>query len=166
MQTNKKGGAEPQGSSSDLENDPGSTASGLAAEEINLVTSHELESREADKTSGNGAKKGMDNSSDSSSPNGSKESSTGSSSKPSQKKAADGKAGSLIQFLKEVLFEFRKISWPGGKEVMQATWSVLALVAIITLLVLGFDWVLAHAFFGPLEHWARLHGMGGAGLAR
>jgi preprotein translocase SecE subunit len=70
--------------------------------------------------------------------------------------------GDLRQFAKEVIAEFKKISWPAGKEVMQATWSVLALVTILTLLVLGFDYVLAHFAFGPLEHWARLHG-GGTG---
>ncbi len=160
MQTNKKGGSEPQGSSNDLDNNPGSPASEVAPEEIKLVTSSELESRELEKKSGDGAKKGMDNSSDSSSAK----------SQDSKKKAAatgGGGDGNLIQFLREVLFEFKKITWPGGKEVVQATWSVLALVAIITLLVLGFDWVLAHAFFGPLEHWSRIHGgLGGPGLAR
>ena len=66
----------------------------------------------------------------------------------------------LTAFLQDVLGEFRKISWPGSKESVQATWSVLALVAVITLLVLGFDWVLGHFIFGPLDHWARVHGGG------
>lgn len=69
----------------------------------------------------------------------------------------------IRQFLKDVAVEFTKITWPGRPQVMQETWSVLFLVALITLLVLGFDWFLAHAIFGPLEHWARLHG-GGVGL--
>jgi preprotein translocase SecE subunit len=69
----------------------------------------------------------------------------------------------IRQFLKDVVVEFTKITWPGRPQVMQETWSVLFLVALITLLVLGFDWFLAHAIFGPLEHWARLHG-GGVGL--
>jgi preprotein translocase SecE subunit len=80
-------------------------------------------------------------------------------------KGSQKKKGSLIQLVKEVVIEFRKISWPGSKEVIQATWSVLALVAIITLLVLGFDWLLGHAFFSPLEHFARMHG-GGVGSGR
>ncbi len=66
------------------------------------------------------------------------------------------------QFLKEVVIEFGKITWPGRPQVIQETWSVLFLVTAITLLVLGFDWFLGHAVFGPLEHWARLHG-GGVG---
>ena len=69
----------------------------------------------------------------------------------------------IRQFLKDVVVEFTKITWPGRTQVLQETWSVFFLVALITLLVLGFDWFLAHAVFGPLEHWARLHG-GGVGL--
>jgi len=69
----------------------------------------------------------------------------------------------MRQFLKDVVVEFTKITWPSRNQVLQETWSVLFLVALITLLVLGFDWFLSHAIFGPLEHWARLHG-GGVGL--
>lgn len=64
------------------------------------------------------------------------------------------------QFVKEVFVEFGKISWPGRQQVIKETWSVLFLVTVITLMVLGFDWFLGHAIFGPLEHWARLHGGG------
>lgn len=69
----------------------------------------------------------------------------------------------IRQFLKDVVIEFTKITWPGRPQVIQETLSVLFLVALITVVVLGFDWFLAHAVFGPLEHWARLHG-GGVGL--
>lgn len=69
----------------------------------------------------------------------------------------------IRQFLKDVVVEFTKITWPSRSQVLQETWSVLFLVALITLLVLGFDWFLGHVVFGPLEHWARLHG-GGVGL--
>jgi preprotein translocase SecE subunit len=69
----------------------------------------------------------------------------------------------IRQFLKDVVVEFTKITWPGKQQVIQETLSVLFLVALITIAVLGFDWFLAHAIFGPLEHWARLHG-GGVGL--
>jgi preprotein translocase SecE subunit len=64
------------------------------------------------------------------------------------------------QFFSEVVVEFRKISWPDRAQVIRETWSVLVLVTVITLLVLGFDWVLGNAVFGPLEHFARLHGAG------
>jgi preprotein translocase SecE subunit len=70
---------------------------------------------------------------------------------------------SVAQFLKEVVIEFRKISWPGRAQVLKETWSVLFLVAAITLMVLGFDWFLNHAVFMPLEDWARLHGGGYGG---
>lgn len=96
-----------------------------------------------------------------------------------QKKASDGKGkkhdddeveiGESLkdfrQFLKDVVIEFSKISWPPRNQVIKETWSVLFLVSVITLMVLGFDWFLGHAIFGPLEHWARLHG-GGIGIGR
>jgi len=65
----------------------------------------------------------------------------------------------FIQFLKEVNVERRKISWPHRDQVLRETLSVLFLVALMTLLVLGFDWILGH-IFGLLEHFARLHGGG------
>ena len=68
----------------------------------------------------------------------------------------------IRQFLKEVSIEFRKITWPGRRQVIQETYSVLFLVTLITLMVLGFDWFLGKGIFGPLEHFARLHG-GGVG---
>ncbi len=69
---------------------------------------------------------------------------------------------SARQFLREVVIEFNKISWPTRVQVIQESYSVLFLVSIITLMVLAFDWFLGHAVFAPLEHWARLHG-GGVG---
>jgi preprotein translocase SecE subunit len=91
----------------------------------------------------------------------------GNESKKAQSK--DEGAGGLLktmsdfqQFLKGVLVEFGKISWPSRGQVIQETTTVLCLVAIITVMVLAFDWFLGHAVFGPIEHWARLHG-GGVG---
>ena len=81
-------------------------------------------------------------------------------SKDAKKKGLADTVGNILQFLKEVNIERRKISWPGRDQVIRETWSVLFLVAIITGLVLGFDWLLGHLIFGPLEHWARLHGGG------
>jgi len=69
---------------------------------------------------------------------------------------------SARQFLKEVVIEFNKITWPGRSQVIQETYSVLFLVTVITLMVLSFDWFLGNVIFGPLEYWARLHG-GGVG---
>ncbi len=69
----------------------------------------------------------------------------------------------FINFLKDVRVEFRKIDWPSRPQVIQETWSVLVLVTMVTLFVLCVDWVLAHAFFSPLDAWARMHG-GGIGL--
>jgi preprotein translocase SecE subunit len=66
----------------------------------------------------------------------------------------------LIHFLQEVWIEFKKVTWPTRDQVFRETCSVLVLVAMLTIMVLAFDWVLAHAFFTPLEDWARLHGGG------
>ncbi len=77
------------------------------------------------------------------------------------KKKGDESGGDLItesrQFLKEVYIEFRKITWPDRAQVVKETWSVLFLVTAITLMVLGFDWFLGHAVFGPIEHFAKTH---------
>jgi len=64
------------------------------------------------------------------------------------------------QFLRDVAIEHRKITWPEMPQIVRETWSVLVLVACITVLVLAFDWVLGQAIFGPLEHFARLYGAG------
>jgi preprotein translocase SecE subunit len=66
------------------------------------------------------------------------------------------------QFLREVRIEFYKISWPDRLQVVRETYSVLVLVTLITVTVLAFDWFLSSAIFGPLEHFARMHG-GGVG---
>lgn len=80
------------------------------------------------------------------------------------KKSKEQKKGNALtelrQFLFEVFVEFRKITWPSREQVFKETLSVLFLVAVITLMVLGFDWVLGNVVFGPLEHFARLHGGG------
>jgi len=68
----------------------------------------------------------------------------------------------FIQFLKEVNIEARKITWPERGLVLRETWGVIVLVAVLTFLVLGFDWTVGHFVFQPLEHWARILG-GGVG---
>lgn len=108
-----------------------------------------------------------------------KKSSTESSNKPKAKAAVSSKTNGTAdeyhepafiisadtfteakEFFKEVVIEFRKISWPDRAQVIRETWSVLVLVAAITVLVLAFDWVLGNMVFGPLEHYIRLHGGG------
>ncbi len=64
------------------------------------------------------------------------------------------------QFLREVGIEHHKITWPDRNQIFRETWSVLVLVASITVVVLFFDWVLGQAIFGPLEHFARIYGAG------
>lgn len=104
--------------------------------------------------------KGKNRGDASGSPNKAKEAMNKDKAKDSEKGNASNTVRDIFQFLKEVNAERRKISWPGREQVIRETWSVLVLVAVITGLVLGFDWVLGHFVFGPLEHWARLHGGG------
>jgi preprotein translocase SecE subunit len=77
-------------------------------------------------------------------------------------KGKDGPKGiaQALQFSHEVLVEFRKVTWPARRQVFRETCSVLFLVAAITLMVLGFDWLLSHLVFNPIESWARMHGGG------
>ncbi|MCW5821932.1 MAG: preprotein translocase subunit SecE [Cyanobacteria bacterium TGS_CYA1] len=63
----------------------------------------------------------------------------------------------FAKFLKEVRTEIKKISWPERGQVFKETWSVVVLVTLITFLVLGYDYVLGHFVFGPIEHWAKIH---------
>jgi len=90
------------------------------------------------------------------------------SAKPKGKKEdkKDGERANFIahfaQFLKEVNVESRKITWPERALVLRETWGVIVLVAVLTFLVLGFDWAIGHFVFQPLEHWARILG-GGVG---
>jgi preprotein translocase SecE subunit len=73
------------------------------------------------------------------------------------------KPGGVSQFLKEVAIEHSKITWPDNRQVARETWSVIVLVSALTVIVLGVDWILGNAIFGPIEHWAKLYG---AGLGR
>ena len=66
----------------------------------------------------------------------------------------------VVTVLREVAIEHRKITWPDRRQIVRETWSVIFLVSAITVMVLGIDWVLGHVIFGPLEHWARIHGAG------
>jgi preprotein translocase SecE subunit len=81
---------------------------------------------------------------------------------PKKPKAEDKKdrMGDAIKgsftFAKEVKNEARKITWPPRRQVVQETWSVIVLVAFITIMVLGFDYALGNWIFGPIEHFAKL----------
>lgn len=79
-------------------------------------------------------------------------------------KKSERRQGGLIsdtrQFLKDVAQEYRKITWPGRAQVVQETYSVIVLVTLITLMVLGMDWVFSKFVFAPIEDWARYMGGG------
>lgn len=70
------------------------------------------------------------------------------------------KGVALFKFLSETLVELKKISWPDRRQVLRETIAVILLVCLITVCVLGFDWVVAKAIFEPLDHFARSVGGG------
>lgn len=80
--------------------------------------------------------------------------------KDKRKESQGGLVSDMRQFFKDVVAEYRKITWPGRSQVIQETYSVLVLVTLITLMVLGMDWVFAKFVFGPFENWARYMGGG------
>jgi preprotein translocase subunit SecE len=47
------------------------------------------------------------------------------------------------EFLSESLFELRKVVWPTREEAMRITVVVLVVVVIVSLVLAGFDWVIA-----------------------
>lgn len=80
---------------------------------------------------------------------------------PKSTKNADAKkSGNVVTgavvFLKEVVKEAKKITWPPRSQVVQETTSVIVLVALITVMVLGFDYALGNWVFGPIEHLAKI----------
>lgn len=72
------------------------------------------------------------------------------------------RAEGIVEFLKGVVVEFKKISWPPREQVIKETYSVIVLVALITCAVLAFDFGIAKVVFEPLDHLARTLG-GGVG---
>ena len=87
-----------------------------------------------------------------------------------KKKGDDPSFGARIsearQFLKEVYWEFRKISWPSRSQVIRETYSVIFLVTVITVMVLAFDYVVGKGIFDPLDKFAKqFRYPGGAELA-
>ncbi len=52
------------------------------------------------------------------------------------------KNDSIATFLAEVAFELNKVAWPGSKDVGVSTVVVIAMVAIATVVLFLYDWVL------------------------
>lgn len=50
-----------------------------------------------------------------------------------------GKGAETREFLSESRFELRKVVWPTRQEAMRTTWVVVAAVAILSLILAGFD---------------------------
>ena len=52
------------------------------------------------------------------------------------------KGGATREFLTEARFELRKVVWPTRQEAVRMTWVVMIVVAIIALILMGFDAVI------------------------
>ena len=55
------------------------------------------------------------------------------------------KGAQTREFLSESKFELRKVVWPTRQEAMQTTWVVFIAVAVISLILAGFDVVIQAA---------------------
>lgn len=55
------------------------------------------------------------------------------------------KGAQTREFLSESKFELRKVVWPTRQEAMQTTWVVMIAVAVLSLILAGFDVVIQAA---------------------
>ena len=51
----------------------------------------------------------------------------------------------LREFVRESIFELRKVVWPTRQEAMRMTWIVMLVVVIFSLVLFGFDAIIAQA---------------------
>ena len=66
--------------------------------------------------------------------------------------AFTGKGGQAREFFSEALFELRKVVWPTKNETMRITGVVLLVVAVISLLLAGFDFIISVLIKWLLSH--------------
>ncbi len=52
-----------------------------------------------------------------------------------------GRFKGIGTFLQEVRAEYRKVSWPTRRQIAVETGVVLAVCTLMTLVILGYDWV-------------------------
>ena len=55
---------------------------------------------------------------------------------------ATGKGMQTREFLSESRFELRKVVWPTRQEAMRTTWVVMIAVAVLSLILAGFDLII------------------------
>ena len=62
------------------------------------------------------------------------------------------KGRQTLEFLSESRFELRKVVWPTRQEAMRTTWVVMIAVAILSLILAGFDLLIQAAVKFILGH--------------
>ena len=55
---------------------------------------------------------------------------------------ATTKGAQTREFLSESRFELRKVVWPTREEALKTTWVVMIAVAILSLILSSFDWII------------------------
>ena len=58
---------------------------------------------------------------------------------------SSAKGPKLREFVRESIFELRKVVWPTRQEAMRMTWIVMLVVVIFSLVLFGFDAIIAQA---------------------
>ncbi len=58
---------------------------------------------------------------------------------------SSGKGLQTREFLSESRFELRKVVWPTRQEAMRTTWVVMIAVAVLSLILAGFDLIIQFA---------------------
>jgi preprotein translocase subunit SecE len=53
------------------------------------------------------------------------------------------KGRQVREFFGESMFELRKVVWPTRQEALRTTWVILVVVTIVSLLLAGFDFIIA-----------------------
>jgi preprotein translocase subunit SecE len=56
-----------------------------------------------------------------------------------------------VQFFREVRLEALKVTWPQKKEVTTTTFVVIVMLGIMSLILLGVDFVISHSVQGILD---------------
>ncbi len=61
--------------------------------------------------------------------------------------------GRLVDFLRDVQGEIRKVTWPTWEELKKATTVIVIFVAILGLLIGWMDWLLQQIFVVAVAKW-------------
>ena len=61
----------------------------------------------------------------------------------------------FVEFSQEAFEEARKVTWPTGKETLQATLTVFGFVAVMALFLFLVDWIIEFGLYDIILGWKR-----------